>query len=509
MKMIKTALQYHEYSSYERGRIGGHYLDWRNQPTVYKDYPGIDPVQLPASTPQVKGNLSAIFRGSNMDEVAHSLSIEDISLILSLTNTPTAKATYSGEDFYYRSAASAGALYPTEIYMAVRGIKGLDDGLYYFSIHRNALFPLRIDDLSEYIAGLTIPLPKKLPIITFFFTAIFFRSAWKYRDRSYRYHLLDTGHVIENLTLAMKALRIPFYLSYDFDDRQLNRLLGLDHKKEVSLALAHVPGIDSVSGFRGKEIHALTASYKNASIVSKKELDYPAVGEIHGESGSVISRQGNHENEMMDKLGVTLITREGWPVGYDTTDKMDYPECLFKRRSSRNFVQGVLDKEDLFPFMDIFSSESNHESDREPIYNQSLCVGFLTNTINGMTPGLYMLDIRNKNFGLVHEGPFTDIMAHTCLDQEWLKNASTHFVFLSNIDLLDRIWGARGYRYAMLTAGRLGERIYVTATSMGLGCCGIGAFYDGEAAGLMGLNKESHLLYLVAVGKVKTLFKSE
>ena len=55
----------------------------------------------------------------------------------------------------------------------------------------------------------------------------------------------------------------------------------------------------------------------------------------------------------------------------------------------------------------------------------------------------------------------------------------------------------------MLTAGRLGQRIYLGATSLGLGCCGIGAFYDGEAATLLGLNQASAMLYLLAVGPVK------
>ena len=91
-------------------------------------------------------------------------------------------------------------------------------------------------------------------------------------------------------------------------------------------------------------------------------------------------------------------------------------------------------------------------------------------------------------------------MVHT-----WLANSAIHFLFLSNLALLEGTWGQRGYRYAMMTAGRIGERIYVTSTSLGLGCCGIGAFYDNEASDLIGLNADSRLLYLVSVGKVKRL----
>jgi len=87
----------------------------------------------------------------------------------------------------------------------------------------------------------------------------------------------------------------------------------------------------------------------------------------------------------------------------------------------------------------------------------------------------------------------------------WLTNAAVHFLFMSNLAVLDDVWGARGYRYAMMAAGRWGERLYLMATAMGLGCCGIGAFYDTEAARLLSLNDESHVLYLVAVGPVKGL----
>ena len=45
--------------------------------------------------------------------------------------------------------------------------------------------------------------------------------------------------------------------------------------------------------------------------------------------------------------------------------------------------------------------------------------------------------------------------------------------------------------------------VYLAATAMDLGCCGIGAFYDREAREALGLNRGSRLLYLVAVGPVK------
>jgi len=56
----------------------------------------------------------------------------------------------------------------------------------------------------------------------------------------------------------------------------------------------------------------------------------------------------------------------------------------------------------------------------------------------------------------------------------------------------------------MMMAGSMGERLYLTASALGLGCCGIGAFYDREASELLGLNSESRALYVVATGPAKS-----
>ncbi len=163
------------------------------------------------------------------------LDVETLSQLLLLSYTYTARARYLEGDFLFRSAASAGALYPTEMYVAVRDVKSLDDGIYHFALRSHSFDLLRKGEVTEQNRGVGSR-------ITFFLTAIFFRSAWKYRARAYRYHLMDTGHVAENLILALKASKLPFSVAYDFDDGEVNRLLGLDDQKEVALAIIDVPG---------------------------------------------------------------------------------------------------------------------------------------------------------------------------------------------------------------------------------------------------------------------------
>jgi SagB-type dehydrogenase family enzyme len=131
-----------------------------------------------------------------------------------------------------------------------------------------------------------------------------------------------------------------------------------------------------------------------------------------------------------------------------------------------------------------------------------VCVGLLIGNVEGHKPGFYLLNRHNGTIDLAASGRLAQKMATVCLDQAWLANAALHILFLTNLDLVEHTWGPRGYRYTMMAAGRLGQRMYLGATTLGLGACGVGAFYDNEAAQLMGLNGSSRLLYLVAVGPV-------
>ena len=499
--MIKTAAQYHDQSSYDRHNMGGHRLDWQNQPRVYKAYPGLDPIPLPRDVRLPDENLSSLLKKVQAEDPVRRIDLADLSLILLLTCTLTAKTRHGGEDFFYRSVPSAGALYPTETYVALHAIKGIDDGLYHFGILHHDLTLLRTGDLSTTIAPLASPPATKAPQLTFFMTAIFFRSAWKYRNRAYRYHLLDTGHQVEHMLLALKALDLPFSLTYDFDDETVNHLLGLDENREVSLAVCQVPGDDSVADGVVEEIPDLPEKMIQASRVSEREIDYPALRDFH-RAGTDRIGASFQVPEMVHEIGVTPETWTGIPHPVPWPEVMNHGDTIYNRRSRRNFVKTPMGKEFMVALLDVLC-ESNPESSPESCYDRSICTGFLVGQVEEQVPGFYLLETAKRVFGYSGSGAFTEMAAHICLDQAWLTHAAVHFLFFSNPDLLDATWGARGYRYALLMAGRLGERLYLAATAMGLGCCGIGAFYDWEAAQLLGLNANAKLLYLVAVGPVK------
>lgn len=501
--MDQPAWNYHNTTSYERSKMGGHFLDWENQAELLKTYADRELLEMPKEIPLPKEDLFTLYDRPPVKEKHKATpDLEDLSRILLLTYTLTAQARHSNGIFHYRSAASAGALYPTEIYVASEGMLDLTPGLYHFSIAGHGLTRLRDGRLSGLVKRAIIGTETSPSPLTFFLTAIFFRSAWKYRARAYRYHLLDTGHVLENLILSLKAVGFPFEIRFDFDDRQINRLLGLDETLEAALAIIEV-GVPLSDGDPENEdvLQELPEDVKSASRVASREIDYPEICAIHSVGyGPVPSKRS--APDMLKTLGLTPRPWVSLPSGGCQDKTTPYPEAVFRRRSRRNFTGKPMP---LSFFHSILNVLSGKKTFTQTSYGSSFCIGFIAGQVESFDPGLYLLDRERGAIGLVWPGHFLDQMSHICLDQGWLAGAALHFIFMTNMAVLDHTWGARGYRYAMMMAGSMGERLYLAASALGLGCCGIGAFYDREASKLLDLNSESRALYVVAVGPVKAI----
>jgi SagB-type dehydrogenase family enzyme len=130
-------------------------------------------------------------------------------------------------------------------------------------------------------------------------------------------------------------------------------------------------------------------------------------------------------------------------------------------------------------------------------------VGFIVAHVEGMEPGFYVADFRSGRFGLGEKGNLAEVMAAFCLDQRWAGMAGIQFVVAGDPGRIDDLWGARGYRYAMINAGFLGQVVYLASTALMLGCCGVGAFYDPEVEDLIGMDG---IFYVLPVGRVKSAF---
>jgi len=488
---------YHSRTSYSRWKMTGHALDWDHRPDLYKRYPGVESVALPRKG----GALGTASLWDIIDEAAtgnaRAIDLAGLAELLALGYGITGAVRYPHETFHYRSAPSAGALYPCELYIAVYDVAGLAPGLYYFSVIDFTLKRLRSDDIGGFTAenagaGLAL---------TLFITGIPFRSAWKYRARAFRYVLLDAGHLLGNLALVARGLGWPGRIRCDFDDAATGRLLGLDGRREAGVVRMDMGSREDVFIPAGT-IPALPAEICAASRVSDRETVYPeieqmmAVQPFYGVTAAVdfpVSAVLTHRPVQWQAAEAPTKTATGCPAA----------QAMVQRRSSRNFIDRKIPADKFNSLLSLLGSCFRGGLSAGPTPARYLVPGFIAGAVDKVDPGFYLFDPEAGQFALASPGPLTRPMADACLNQEWLKNAGVHFLFMLDPGRLADACGPRGYRYAMIQAGFLGQLIYLGATALGLGACGIGAIYDDEAQSLLALSSGSVLGYLVAAGVVK------
>ncbi len=127
-----------------------------------------------------------------------------------------------------RTAPSAGALYPLEVYLVAGMVTGLEPGLYRYEPEGHRLTPRLEGDLRAALSQKALEqswvadAPALLVI-----TAVVRRSARKYGRRAERYALIEAGHAAQNVYLQAEALGLATVIVGAFQDAPLARVLEL------------------------------------------------------------------------------------------------------------------------------------------------------------------------------------------------------------------------------------------------------------------------------------------
>ncbi len=140
-----------------------------------------------------------------------------------------------------RAAPSAGALYPIEIYPVANNVEGLAQGIYRYFVADHSLALVREGDFRHQMMrhALGEEMMERASVVLVL-SAVFERSAWRYRERAYRYVLLEAGHISQNIYLVATALGLGTCAVGAFDDQGYNKIMGLDGKKESVIYLMPV-----------------------------------------------------------------------------------------------------------------------------------------------------------------------------------------------------------------------------------------------------------------------------
>ncbi|MEE4363553.1 MAG: SagB family peptide dehydrogenase [Desulfotignum sp.] len=501
-----SAVQYHDQTSHVRHRISPHSLDFSRYPAPFKTYAcqGRIPLGKTAETHQAPGgdkgqtDLDAMVDQVLARQVPDKerdapMDLKTVSRILDLSYGVTLSDRARG--ILFRSVPSAGGLYPCQLYLSIQKMPGVDTGLYYCNTVQGYLCKInsRPLDMRKTLPG------RARAGVYLIITGIFYHSAWKYRGRAFRYLLLDAGHLAESVILAARAAGVRARVGYDFDDQLLIQGLDLDQRCEVPLACLVLGSGDANEDVPDTQpFHPAGPGPEPFSPVR-----YEILEKAYKEGSSIVQSRVPDACPNVFQHNPSGITP--MPAS-DFSPEITYRLAITNRRSRRNFTACELPCSVWAAFFrQVFSGIfSGHIPEETGASAKTFLVpAMICQNLEGMADGLYTFSSEGSQLVCLHTGSLANALAGVCLDQAWIGRAAVNFLFLADLGAVESSLGSRGYRYVMMHAGRAGQRIYLAAEAFGLGCCGVGAMYDAEAAELLALKTGSVLLYAVAAGPVK------
>lgn len=129
-----------------------------------------------------------------------------------------------------RTAPSAGATHPLELYLVAGAVDGLTPGVYRYNWYAHALEPVRAGDLRAELARAALgqEMVAEAPA-TVVIAAYFPRTIRRYGDRGVRYVYMEVGFAAQNLHLQVESLNLGTVAIGAFDDAATKRILGIEH----------------------------------------------------------------------------------------------------------------------------------------------------------------------------------------------------------------------------------------------------------------------------------------
>jgi SagB-type dehydrogenase family enzyme len=146
---------------------------------------------------------------------------------------------------------SAGCRHPFETYLAVFNVKGLEKGIYrYLPLNNSLICEKKTKDLKALLIEASLGQDfTGHSALCFIWTALPYRTEWRYGPVSHKVIAIDAGHLCQNLYLSCAAVGCGTCAIAAYDQKKMDDLLGVDGDEEFTVYLAPVGKIDF-----GKEV---------------------------------------------------------------------------------------------------------------------------------------------------------------------------------------------------------------------------------------------------------------
>ncbi|MGQ0553108.1 MAG: SagB/ThcOx family dehydrogenase [Planctomycetota bacterium] len=518
---------YHERTKHNYASVygGGWALDWSNQPNPFRRYEGAPRFALPEASsrtapagaapagaaqagtaPACTASVGACLAGLASAEAQPwpSAGLPLLGALLRNSMAVSAWKQVLGTDVRYslRVNPSSGNLHPTEIWLALAGLSDVPDGLYHYDVRHHALEQRRSGPAAAAIAQ-QAGLPHEGRGALLVLSSIFWRESWKYRERAYRYCLLDAGHAAGSLALAARALGLSARLHGHFPDAALTELLAVDPDEEHPLMLLDLR--DEHRGAAARPLQATAANLElgwpqgRPNVLSEEVRLWPLIAGMH--ASTLV------EDEPVPPPLPEPVLAETPPVDLPAGSPADMPLGLavHRRRSAIDYLPegrasaadfaGILREAACLPRADFLGNLAGGPPTR------LVDLYAYVHRVDDAPVGCWLSLPQRSAARLVRAGDVRSAAAGLSLGQELAGHAVAAFSMIADLERGARAFGNRAYRYAHFEAGLIGQALYLSATARGLQATGIGAFFDDDVHRWLSLSGRSRqVIYHHSIG---------
>ena len=445
-------------------------MDWDNKPFPFKVYANLPAIALPREIDPLSADALATLDPARRAS-ARRLDLEGVAALLYLSAGITRKRSFAGGgELLFRAAASTGALYQTEVYVAAGDVDGLAPGLYHFGPGDFALRRLRDGDVRAALAEAAgdESLARRAAVVVL--SGIYWRNTWKYQARGFRHLFWDSGTMLANLVAAGYALGAAPRVITGFADAPVNHLLGLDVDHEAALELVGLGPEAAPAPPRGE----LPALGEEVLPLSSSEVDYPelramlAASRLDAPEAVRAWRRRPAPAPRVPRGPLTPLPPPRAEAG------RGLGETIQRRGSTRQFSHAPISALELSTTL----WWATRPIDRD-VPGGLVDLYLVLNAVDGWPAGAARYWPESHALEILAEGSYRSQSAYLTLEQALGGDAAATIFFLAPLDDVLAAYGDRGYRLVNLEAGLIGGRAYLAAYAQGFGATGL-TFYDRE-----------------------------
>lgn len=191
-------------------------------------YGSTDTVKLPEPKYNSKVSIekALLERRSVREYKNNSLALAEISQLLWASQGIT-------DPRGFRTAPSAGALYPLEVYVVVGNVDNLPDGIYKYKPRGHELVLVAKGDKRDELCAAALGQASiKYSAAVIVFAAAYERTTKKYRERGIRYVHMEVGHAAQNTYLQSVSLNLGTLVVGSFNDREVKKVINMPNEEQ-------------------------------------------------------------------------------------------------------------------------------------------------------------------------------------------------------------------------------------------------------------------------------------